>query len=162
MGIESIFKTYYNAAKASWLLKNPGKPVTTSDLAEHVGIAITSAMTPTNVINSFEKTGIHPFDRAILTTEDLLASTKADLSSPNIIQNPLDLSLQDIRENEHNSLSVLENETPRGPLMESPTFQQGLSLVTSQGHSDHLSVIHNQNLWTTGCRLEITNKAPVP
>ncbi|CAH2108862.1 unnamed protein product [Euphydryas editha] len=114
VGIYSPFKSYYNAAMESWLLKNPGKPVTIYDIAELIGIAFTRAMTPTNIINSFKKTGIYPFDRDIFTEEDFLPSTVTDRPNPNTIQNPLDVSLQDIRDIERNSPSVLETETLPG------------------------------------------------
>lgn len=133
VGIYSPFKSYYNAAMESWLLKNPGKPVTIYDLAELIGIAFTKAMTPTNIINSFKKTGIYPFDRDIFTEEDFLPSTVTDRPDPNIIQNPLDVSLQETRENEQNS-SILETETCPRPLMVSPTFRQELSLETRQAY----------------------------
>lgn len=136
VGIYSPFKTYYNSAMESWMLKNPGKPVTIYDLAELIGTAFTRAMTPTNIINSFKKTGIHPFDRDIFTDEDFLPSTVTDRPNPNTIQNPPDVSSQDTRENEQNSPSLLENETLPGALIESPIFRQELSLDTMQAHSE--------------------------
>lgn len=70
VGVYAPLKTYYNASMESWLLRNPGKPATIYDLAELIGIAFTRSMTPTNIINAFKKTGIHPFDRNIFTEED--------------------------------------------------------------------------------------------
>lgn len=136
VGIYSPFKTFYNAAMESWMLKHPGKPVTIYDLAELIGVAFTRAMTPTNILNSFKKTGIHPFDRDIFTEEDFLPSTVTDRPNPNINQTPLEVSLQDIRENEQNSPSLLGNVTPPGALIEPLPIQQELSLDSRQVHSN--------------------------
>uniref|UniRef100_A0A2A4KAF7 Uncharacterized protein n=1 Tax=Heliothis virescens TaxID=7102 RepID=A0A2A4KAF7_HELVI len=55
--------------------------------------------------------------------------------NPNINQTPLEVSLQDFRENEQNSPSLLGNETPPEALIEPLPFQQELSLDSRQVHS---------------------------
>ncbi|XP_045778142.1 uncharacterized protein LOC123876058 [Maniola jurtina] len=163
VGIYSPFKSYYNAAMESWLLNNPGKGVTIYDLAELIGTAFIRTMTPTNIINAFKKTGIHPFDRNVFTEEDFLPSAVTafirtmtptniinafkktgihpfdrnvfteedflpsavtDRPNPNVPQNSLNVSFQDISEIEQNSPTILEKETLLGPSVNSPTFQQ--------------------------------------
>ncbi|XP_045762732.1 uncharacterized protein LOC123865623 [Maniola jurtina] len=124
VGIYSPFKSYYNAAMELWLLNNPGKGVTIYDLAELIGTAFIRTMTPTNIINAFKKTGIHPFDRNVFTEEDFLPSAVTDRPNPNVPQNSLNVSFQDISEIEQNSPTILEKETLLGPSVNSPTFQQ--------------------------------------
>lgn len=54
------FKTFYNADIDSWLVRNPGRPVTIYDLGEIIGTAFQKAMTPRNIINSFAKAAFIP------------------------------------------------------------------------------------------------------
>lgn len=82
VGVYGPFKTYYNAAIDSWLLQNPGKPVTIYDLGEIIGSAFQKAMTPRNITNAFAKCGIYPFDRHIFTDEDFLPSSVTDRPCP--------------------------------------------------------------------------------
>lgn len=82
VGIYGPFKTFYNAAIDSWMLRNPGKPVTIYDLGEIIGSAFQKAMTPRNITNSFAKCGIYPFDRHIFTDEDFLPSSVTDRPNP--------------------------------------------------------------------------------
>lgn len=74
VGVFGPFKTFFNGAIDSWLLRNPGKPITIYDLAECIGTAYNRAMTPMNIINSFKSCGIFPFDRNIFTDIDFLPS----------------------------------------------------------------------------------------
>lgn len=86
VGIYGPFKTYYNAAIDSWLLRNPGKPVTIYDLGEIIGSAFQKAMTPRNITNAFAKCGIYPFERHIFTEEDFLPSSVTDRPCPEDLQ----------------------------------------------------------------------------
>lgn len=83
VGIYAPFKCFYNGAVDSWLLKNPGKPITIYDVAECIGIAHNRAMTPTNISNAFKKCGIYPFDRNIFSDEDFLPSEVTNRPNPN-------------------------------------------------------------------------------
>ncbi|XP_050685281.1 uncharacterized protein LOC126979789 [Leptidea sinapis] len=80
VGLNGPFKSYYNAAVDSWLLRNPGQCLTISYIAECVGIAYMKAMTPINIINSFRKTGIFLFDQFIFTEVDFMPSPVTDSS----------------------------------------------------------------------------------
>ncbi|CAG9584655.1 unnamed protein product [Danaus chrysippus] len=86
VSIYGPFKTYYNAAIDSWLLRNPGKPVTIYDLGEIIGSSFQKAMTPRNITNAFAKCGIYPFDRHIFTEEDFLPSSVTDRPCPEDLQ----------------------------------------------------------------------------
>lgn len=78
VGLNAPFKAFYNAAVDSWLLRNPGKPLTIYDVAECVGIAYPKAMTPVNICQAFKKCGIFPYDDEIFTELDFLPSSVTD------------------------------------------------------------------------------------
>nr|CAI5851175.1 unnamed protein product [Callosobruchus analis] len=78
VAIFSPFKTYYNAAIDSWMLRNPGKPVTIYDIGELVASAFFKVMTPSNITNAFKKCGIFPFDRFVYNDDDFLPSSVTD------------------------------------------------------------------------------------
>ena len=59
------FKTYFSAAVNSALLEKPGVPITIYDIARLVNSANERAVTPSNIISGFKKTGIFPFDKNI-------------------------------------------------------------------------------------------------
>lgn len=78
VGLNGPFKSYYNAAVDSWMLRNPGRPLTIYNVAECVGSAYLKAMTPVNIISAFKKCGIFPFDDCIFTEADFMPSTVTD------------------------------------------------------------------------------------
>jgi hypothetical protein len=78
VGLNGPFKTYYNAAVDSWLLRNPGQTLTIYNVAECVGTAYLRAMAPENIVNAFKKCGIFPFDDCIFTEIDFMPSTVTD------------------------------------------------------------------------------------
>lgn len=115
VGLNDPFKVYYNAAIESWLLRNPGRPMTIYNVAECVGSAYQKAMTPTNFIQAFKKTGIFPFDADIFTEIDFLQSTitdrpdvsnlsvqpevpplNADAGTPDFLKEPDEMSLPSV------------------------------------------------------------------
>lgn len=74
VGLNGPFKSYYNGAVDSWLLRNPGKNLSIYNVAECVGIAYPRAMTPANITQALKKCGIFPFDDQIFTDLDFLPS----------------------------------------------------------------------------------------
>lgn len=85
VGLNGPFKSFYNGAIDSWLLRNPGKPLSIYNVAECVGIAYLRAMTPTNITQAFKKCGIFPFDDQIFTDIDFLPSEVTNRPAPNVI-----------------------------------------------------------------------------
>ncbi|KAF2900299.1 hypothetical protein ILUMI_05885 [Ignelater luminosus] len=63
-------------------LMNPGVPVTIYDVGQMIGTAFIKAMTPSNIMQSFKKTGIWPFDKDIFSDDDFLPSTVTDRPNP--------------------------------------------------------------------------------
>lgn len=82
VGVMKPFKEYYNAAMDSWMLRNPGVPVTIYELGSFIGEAYQKAMTPTTISNAFRKTGIFPFDRNVFSDVDFLPSSVTDRPDP--------------------------------------------------------------------------------
>lgn len=102
VGLNGPFKSYYNAAVDSWLMRHPGQPLTIYNIAECVGSAYMKSMTPINIVNAFKKTGIFPFDDCIFTEVDFMPSTVTD--RPQVVQ-----EIDDQREKCSTSPSLLEN-----------------------------------------------------
>ncbi|CAH2091634.1 unnamed protein product [Euphydryas editha] len=87
VGLHGPFKTFYNAAVDSWMLRNAGHAFTIYQIAECVGQAYLKAMTPVNIISAFKKCGIFPFDESVFTEEDFLPSVVTDRPDPQIEDN---------------------------------------------------------------------------
>lgn len=70
-------KSYYNAAVDSWMMRNPGVPMTVYQVAECAGEAFNKSMT-TNITHGFKKSGIFPYDSYIFQDEDFIAASVTD------------------------------------------------------------------------------------
>ncbi|KAF2883719.1 hypothetical protein ILUMI_22447 [Ignelater luminosus] len=77
------FKSYYNATVDSWMLRNPGIPMTIYQVAECVGEAHPKAFTPANIIAGFKRSGIYPLNRSV--------SSEADFLNASVTDRPIDL-----------------------------------------------------------------------
>lgn len=86
VSVYSPFKTYYNQAVGHWLLNNPGKTMTIYNIAEIVGQIYWKALSTSNIVNGFRKTGIYPFNRSTFSEDFLavnfLAAYVTDRSNP--------------------------------------------------------------------------------
>lgn len=82
VGVYAPFKTAYNSSVDTFLMQNPGKTFTIYNVAASVGYAFEKSMTPSNIISSFKKTGIFPFDEEIFTEVDFMCSSVTDRSEP--------------------------------------------------------------------------------
>jgi hypothetical protein len=78
ISIFAPFKSYYNSAVDSWMLRNPAVPITIYEIAEFVGVAHDKAMTPCNIKSGFRKAGIYPVDKDLFTDVDFLSSFVTD------------------------------------------------------------------------------------
>ncbi|KAF2885440.1 hypothetical protein ILUMI_20720 [Ignelater luminosus] len=72
------FKSYYNAAVDSWMLRNPGIPMTIYQVAECMGEAHPKAFTPANIIAGFKRSGIYPLNRSVFSEADFLNASVTD------------------------------------------------------------------------------------
>lgn len=72
------FKMHYNRAVDEWMLNNPGIPMNIYNIADVVGKAFPLAFTPSNIIKSFERSGIHPFNSNVFDDSDFLSSYVTD------------------------------------------------------------------------------------
>ena len=76
------FKSCYNSACQSWMLSNPGCPLTTYNLASLSASSFYRAFTPSNIAAGFKKTGIYPFDDHIFSDDMFLPSLVSDQAVP--------------------------------------------------------------------------------
>ncbi|XP_050510821.1 uncharacterized protein LOC126887385 [Diabrotica virgifera virgifera] len=72
VAVHAPFKTYYNSAMDSWMMRNPGRPITIFQIAECV------TMTPSNRKAGFKKCGIVPFNQHTFDESDFLISNVTD------------------------------------------------------------------------------------
>jgi hypothetical protein len=71
-------KVYYNAAVDSWLLRIPRVPMTIWQVAECIGEAHMTAMTPANITEGFKKPVIFTYNAHISEESDFLTSALTD------------------------------------------------------------------------------------
>ncbi|XP_030757523.1 uncharacterized protein LOC115883318 [Sitophilus oryzae] len=107
--------TYLDQKIQLWLHQNPGKAVTQLKIAGLLNQAYLKGAVPLNAINSFKKTGIHPFNSHVfedwqlgpaLATDKQISETRGDIN-----ENQMELDIQDKPSTSgHNlsSLSVLD------------------------------------------------------
>lgn len=80
VSIYGPLKAYYNEAVDNWLLAHPGIPLTIYQVAECFGKALPKAVTPSNIIAGFKKSGIFPLNKDVFTDSDFLTSSVTDRS----------------------------------------------------------------------------------
>lgn len=71
-------KKFYNSSCDSWMLANPGKPMTIYDIAGRIGEAFPLAATPTNIVSGFRVSGNWPINRNIFTEDEYMTSYVTD------------------------------------------------------------------------------------
>jgi len=76
------FKSFFNKAADSWMLKHPGKTITIYQMAELMGTAWQKAATPLNITAGFRVSGIWPFDRNAFDMAGYLPSAVTDRELP--------------------------------------------------------------------------------
>lgn len=82
VGVYGPFKTYFKVAQNNWLVTNPGKTVSIYHLPKFAKTAYEGAFTLKNIKNSFEKTGIHPFNSNNFAEHEFLTSYVTDRPIP--------------------------------------------------------------------------------
>lgn len=72
VGVYGPMKKYFNSAMDSWMkcVDNAGKAVTIYDVPKIFSSIYFKAFCDSNILASFKKTGIHPYDRCNFTSED--------------------------------------------------------------------------------------------
>ena len=62
VGVFKSFKTSFNKACGNYIKQHPGQVITTDVLASMVAQAYPTSFTPVNVLSSFKKAGVYPFN----------------------------------------------------------------------------------------------------
>ncbi|XP_023240420.1 uncharacterized protein LOC111638880 [Centruroides sculpturatus] len=78
VGVNAPFKNYCAKAQDNWLRSNPGKTMSIYEIPEIVKYALPIAATPINIMSSFKKAGIWPYDPNIFTEDDFAPSFVTD------------------------------------------------------------------------------------
>ena len=81
VGVFKSFKTNFSKACSKYLLKHPGRVVTTDVLASLVAEAWPDAFTTVNFMAGFKKTGIYPLNPVEVTDQQLAPSKAFCLTS---------------------------------------------------------------------------------
>ncbi|KAK7575698.1 hypothetical protein V9T40_012018 [Parthenolecanium corni] len=82
VSVYSSFKGHFSQASKKWMELHPGQTMKLADLPELISYAHLHAMTPSNILSGFRKTGIFPFNRDIFTEDDYSPSNTTDRSNP--------------------------------------------------------------------------------
>ncbi|XP_028159510.1 uncharacterized protein LOC114352198, partial [Ostrinia furnacalis] len=175
-------QTYYNAAADSWMMRNPGVPISIYCVAEILGTAFEKAMTPVNIKSGFRKSGIFPFDRNIFNDDDFMPSEVTNRTDPNEKTMPdaessrtnnardqeFDLSRTPspslIEETDCNKLQLLRNndrQTPQKSFaqVQEDDMTENIDLV--QIDASKLEKQNNKNVSTAGKHLHGILKSPL-
>jgi len=123
--VYGTLKKFYNTACDSWMLENPGKPMTIYDMAGRVGRAFPLAMTHTNILAGFRVSGNYPFNRDIFTDDEFLSSYVTDRP----ISVPVPESISEVGEPQIASATSVEVTNSSGSAPPPPVI--GTSTVTS-------------------------------
>lgn len=90
--------TYFDQEIQLWLRQNPGKAVTQFKIAGLLNQAYLKSAVPSNAINSFKKTGIHPFNPHVFEDWKFAPALATDKQIPvaqgDIIENQMELDTQ--------------------------------------------------------------------
>lgn len=78
VGVYGPLKSYYNGACDAWMNTNPGKTITIYEIAALSSEAMNRALTPSNILSAFKKTGIYPYNRSVFEDCDYLMSYVTD------------------------------------------------------------------------------------
>lgn len=89
VGCYGPFKTYYNKAADIWMINNPGATLTIYDIPFLVKAAYPKSFSPSNILNSFKKTGIWPYNPDSFTDRDFLCSYVTDRAHEDVVPGPL-------------------------------------------------------------------------
>nr|CAH7738863.1 unnamed protein product [Callosobruchus chinensis] len=145
VGVYSPFKNYYATQQDAWLRSNPGKTMTIHDIPSIVSKSLPLALNPVNIINSFRKTGIAPFNKDVFQDEDFLCSFVTDRP----LNVTTDLDLENIAVSTQNS-EVNLNGTPSSPLPHSSTQNTTSAILKSIESADTIakctSSIHGESV----------------
>lgn len=142
VGLMGPFKTYYYSALESWMLQNPGKPVTIYEIAKFIGHAYPRSMTPLNISSAFAKCGIFPYNKDVFSDEDFMPSSVTDRLDPVLPQNlpnaEVSVNLDINRSNNQEDLTPLETRRLSNDPTDAPDRES--TSILSQEHQIYPNV----------------------
>lgn len=87
VGVLGPFKAKMKIAQNDWMTCNPGKTISIHTLPSLVNTSFNSTFTRTNIISSFKKPGLWPFNRLVFSDEDFMSVSVTDRPAPTDINN---------------------------------------------------------------------------
>nr|XP_042912927.1 uncharacterized protein LOC122272946 isoform X2 [Parasteatoda tepidariorum] len=78
VAVYSAFKMKYRIAQNNWMTNNPGKTMSIYNIAKLSNEAFTFGFSKENIISSFNRTGIYPYNSEIFSNTDFLAALVTD------------------------------------------------------------------------------------
>lgn len=137
VGVYGPFKKYLSSAQDAWLRNNAGKTMTIYDIPAIVNTAYPLAMCPTNILNSFRRSGIFPYNRHIFTDSDFAPSYVSDRPCP--IDEPVIPAQEGSVQHNGNSTEAAEQAIIVNPLNNQPRQDLDKAIPGSSGSfSPHL------------------------
>ncbi|KAH9292571.1 hypothetical protein KI387_042243, partial [Taxus chinensis] len=112
ISVFSPFKTYFRAERSKWMTENRYAEVKRFELAELASRALQKALTPSNIIAGFKRTGIWPLNYDALIN-DMACSQAFDIQGEedvNVVTNILSLSQGMNQQLKNNDEVVLETQ----------------------------------------------------
>jgi hypothetical protein len=86
-GVYGTFKSKCKISFNDYILSNPGKPITIYDTAKLTTQPYLQTFTPSNIVSSFNSTGLWPINSLVYKNADFFASFATDRPSPEIDPN---------------------------------------------------------------------------
>lgn len=127
IGVFGPFKSRLKTSFNDHMIMNPGKTIKIDDIPKLSAQPYLLSFTPTNIINSFKKSGIWPINRLAFNEEDFAAAYVTDRSEPS-----LEPSL--------NNSSNIQLEQKAGPSTENENYPKKIKIISD------ISIKHNTYL----------------
>lgn len=87
VGVFGPFKSFCAVSFNDWLTSNPGQTISVKNIPQLTNLPYQKAFTPSNILNSFKKTGLWPLNRLIFSDDDFAPSYVTDRPRPNNTEN---------------------------------------------------------------------------
>ena len=81
IGVFKSFKSYFSNACHKYITSNPGRVITTENIASLVGEAWPHSVTPVNIMSGFKKSGVYPLNPGVVSDHQIVVNSSNSSSS---------------------------------------------------------------------------------